>query len=137
MTKVILAALPRVLLGLIFLAGALDGFWFIFTGQHAIHPPTSDAGLAFEAALKATGFFWPLMKSVELVAALCLLSNKAPALGLALLAPLLAVIVLFHLVLNPGGIPLAIILILLSGILAFQYRRRFAGLIGSGYQTGN
>lgn len=134
MIAAILAALPRLLLGLIFLVGAVDGFWLIFTGSRLIHPPTSEAGLAFETALKNAGFFWPLMKTVQLTGALCLLSNKAPALGLALLAPLLVVIVLFHFVLNPGGIPIAIILIVLSGILAFQYRRRFAALLGSGYR---
>ena len=58
-----LVTVPRVVLGLIFLAGAIDGFSFIFTGTHLLHPPTSDRGLQFEAALKATGFFWALMKS--------------------------------------------------------------------------
>lgn len=118
----LLTTVPRILLGLIFLAGAIDGFSFIFSGAHLIHPPTSDKGLAFEAALKAAGFFWPLMKSVELVGALCLLTNKAPVLGLALLSPLMAVIVLFHFVLNPGGIPLALILLAAGGLLAYQYR---------------
>ncbi len=47
---------PRILLGLIFLVGAVDGFAWIFTGQHLIHPPTSAAGLRFEDGLKASGF---------------------------------------------------------------------------------
>lgn len=131
MEKALLVTVPRVLLGLIFLLGAIDGFAFIVTGAHLIHPPTSDKGLAFEAALKAAGFFWPLMKSIELVGALCLLTNKAPALGLALLSPLMAVIVLFHFVLNPGGIPLALILLVTGSMLAFQYRQQFACLIQS------
>ena len=119
---------PRILLGLIFLVGAIDGFSFIFTGAHLVHPPTSEKGLAFEGGLKAAGFFWPLMKTVEMIGALCLLTNKAPALGLALLSPIITVIVLFHLVLNPGGIPLALNLVVTSGLLAIQYRSNLLSL---------
>jgi hypothetical protein len=131
MKNSLLTSIPRILLGLIFLFGAIDGFSFIFTGSHLIHPPTSDKGLAFEAALKATGFVWPLMKTVEMVGALCLLTNKVPALGLALLSPIIAVIVLFHLVLNPGGIPLALILVALGSVLAYQYRGNLLSLAQS------
>ena len=134
MKNTLLVTVPRVLLGLTFLLGAIDGFSFIFMGAHLIHPPTSDKGLALEAALKAVGFFWPLMKSIELVGALCLLTNKAPALGLALLSPIMAVIVLFHFVLNPGGIPMALLLLGNGTLLAVQYRHQFAGLLQASRQ---
>ncbi len=39
MKKFWLVTVPRVVLGLIFLAGAIDGFSFIFTGTHLLHPP--------------------------------------------------------------------------------------------------
>jgi len=132
----LLTTVPRILLGLIFLVGAIDGFSFIFTGSHLVHPPTSDKGLAFEAGLKAAGFFWPLMKTAEMIGALCLLTNKAPALGLALLSPIITVIVLFHLVLNPGGIPLALILVVTSGLLAIQYRSDLLSLAQSPARRG-
>lgn len=124
--------LPRLVLGGIFLVGAIDGFAFIFTGSHLIHPPTSAEGLAFEAALKDTGFFWPLMKTIELIGALLLLSNRAPALGWALLAPLMVVIVLFHAVLNPGGLPLAAILVVTGGMVFWAQRDRFKALAARG-----
>lgn len=128
MNRSLLTTVPRILLGLVFLVGSIDGFAFILTGSHLIHPPTSDKGLAFEAGLKAAGFFWPLMKTVEFVGAICLLTNKAPALGLALLSPIMTVIVLFHLTLNPGGIPLALILVATGSLLAYQYRGNFTSL---------
>lgn len=127
-----LTTVPRILLGLIFLVGAIDGLSFIFPGAHLVHPPTSDRGLAFEAGLKAAGFFWPLMKTVEMIGALCLLTNKAPMLDLALLSPIITVIVLFHLVLNPGGTPLALILVATSGLLAYRYRSTLAFLAKTG-----
>jgi putative oxidoreductase len=132
MKKLFLETAPRILLGIIFLLGAIDGFWFVFSGAHLIHPPTSDRGLAFEQALKAVGFFWPFMKLVELTGALCLLTNRAPALGLALLAPIMAVVVLFHAVLNPQGIPMAALLIVCGVLLARAYARRYASLFERG-----
>jgi putative oxidoreductase len=105
MKNILLCTVPRILLGLIFLLGAIDGFSFIIYGSHLIHPPTSDRGLAFEAGLKAAGFLWPLMKSIELIGALCLLTNK-----------------------DPGGIPLALILVVTGGMLVYQYRGNLISL---------
>jgi hypothetical protein len=124
--------LPRVILGVIFLAGAIDGFAFVLTGEHLLHPPTAERGLELEGALKETGFFWPFMKIVELIGALCLLTNRAPAFGLAILTPLIAVIVLFHLFLNPQGIPLALVLLLCMALLYRAYAPRYASLFAPG-----
>jgi uncharacterized membrane protein YphA (DoxX/SURF4 family) len=102
-SKFWLLTVPRVVLGVVFLVGAIDGFAFILNGTHLFHPPTTERGLQFEEALKSAGFLWPLMKTVELVGAACLLTHRAPALGLALLSPVMTVVVLFHGFLNPGG----------------------------------
>lgn len=95
-------------------------------------PSTSDAGLAFERALKETGFFWPLMKTVQLAGAVLLLSNRAPALGLALLVPIVTVIVFFHAVLNPSGLPMAVFLVLISGLVFRTQAPRFVVLFSPG-----
>lgn len=129
MKTAFLVTIPRILLGLLFLVSAVDGFWWMATGHHLIHPPTSARGVAFEVALQNSGFFWPLLKSVNLVGGLSLLANIAPALGLALIAPVMAVIVLFHLVINPQGVPVAVILVVLGGLLVFAYRDRYAALL--------
>ncbi|SEG80032.1 hypothetical protein [Bosea lathyri] len=128
MRNILLVTVPRVLLGLIFLVSAVDGFWWLATGAHLIHPPTSERGLVFEAGLQNAGFFWPLLKVVNLTGALSLLLNIVPAFGLALLAPVMAVIVLFHLAINPQGLPVAIILVVLGGLLVWAYRDRYAAL---------
>jgi hypothetical protein len=128
MRNILLVTVPRVLLGLLFLVSAVDGFWWLATGAHLIHPPTSERGVAFETALQNAGFFWPLLKTVNLVGALSLLLNIVPAFGLALLAPVMTVIVLFHLVINPQGIPVAIILVVLGSLLVWAYRERYAAL---------
>lgn len=120
---------PRILIGLLFLVSAIDGLAWVFTGQNLINPPTSPAGLRFEDGLKESGFIWPLMKGIDLVAALGLLFNRAPAAALLLLLPIITVIILFHLVLNPGGIPIAAVLAVLTGMLLFAYRDRYAALL--------
>ena len=127
-----LQTLPRVVLGTLFLVASIDGFFYIVSGSHLIHPPTSASGLALEDALKASGFFWPFLKTVELVGALCLLTNRAPAFGLVLLAPIMAVIVLFHLVLNPGGLPMAVLLVVCGGLLLRANAPRFSALFDAG-----
>lgn len=120
---------PRILIALLFLVSAIDGFIWMITGDGYIHPPTSAAGLRFEDALKASGFIWPLMKTIDLIAALALLFNRAPAAALLLLLPIITVIILFHLVLNPGGTPIAVVLAVLTGMLLFAYRGRYAALL--------
>ena len=121
--------LPRIALGLLFLVSAVDGFWYLATGNHLIHPPVTEIGLAWERSLEQAKFFLPLLKSVNLVGGLLLLLNIAPALGLALIAPVMTVIVLFHLVINPQGVPVAAILVVLGGLLAWAYRDRYAALL--------
>jgi putative oxidoreductase len=94
-----------------------------------VQPPTSAAGLRFEDALKDSGFLWPLMKVVDLIAAIGLLTNRAPAAALLLLLPIITVIILFHIVLNPQGMPVAILLALMTGTLLYAYRDRYAALL--------
>jgi hypothetical protein len=129
MRNFLMVTLPRIALGLLFLVSAVDGFWWLATGTHLIHPPTSERGLIFEAALQNSGFFWPFLKAVNLAGGLSLLFNVVPALGLALIAPVMAVIVLFHFAINPAGIPVAIILIVTGGLLVYAYRERYAALL--------
>ncbi|QCI64633.1 hypothetical protein [Phreatobacter stygius] len=121
--------IPRILLGLLFLVSGIDGLLLVFTGTNYINPPTSPAGLAFEHALKVSGFFWPLMKSINLIGAVMLLSNRAPALGVALLLPIITVIIGFHIALNPGGMPVAVVLAVVTGMLLIAYRDRYAALL--------
>ena len=128
MQELLLETAPRIVLGLMFLIGVIDGYWYVFTGNNLIHPPMSDRGAQFEQALKSAGFFWPFMKTVDLVAVFCLLTNQAPAFGLALLAPIMSVVVLFQFFLNPKGIPIALLMIVCGGLLAYAYADRYAAL---------
>ena len=128
MRNFLMVTLPRIALGLLFIVSAADGFWFLATGTHLIHPPVTEQGRAWETSLQEAKFFLPLLKSVNLVGGLLLLFNLAPALGLALIAPVMTVIVLFHATINPQSLPVAIILVVLGAMLVWAYRDRYAEL---------
>lgn len=85
--------IARYLLGLIYLFGAADGvgelfFDFYFTGRS--EPDT------FHGALQSTTYFWAFLKLCEAVGAVSLLANYKPALGLAIVTPISAVLCLFY-----------------------------------------
>lgn len=126
--RILFVTVPRILLGLLFVVSAVDGFYWLATGQNLIHPPTSERGMAFEAALQNSGFFWPFLKIINLLGGVSLVFNIVPAFGLALIAPVMAVIVLFHLAINPQGLPVAGLLVLFGGLLVYAYRDQYAAL---------
>lgn len=77
-------------LGFIYLFGAVDGALLLFFDIHYRHPPEG----SFVWGLENTAYFWWFMKLCELVSALSLLMNYKPALGLAISAPISAVLCL-------------------------------------------
>lgn len=115
---------PRYLLGTIFFVFGLN-FFLHFLPQ----PPMEGAPLAFIGALVASGYVMPIVKAVEVVAGLMLLSNRFVPLALALLAPLVVSIVGFHTVLAPEGAPMAFVVLGLELALAWSYRAAFAPML--------
>ena len=115
----------RLLLGLSFFVFGLNGF-LNFIPQ----PPPPPAAGAFAGALFATGYMFPLIKGTEVLASLLLLSNRFVPLALALLAPVLVNIVLFHTFLEPAGtLALPLVLLALELYLARSYRDAFSSML--------
>jgi hypothetical protein len=65
---------------------------------------------------------------VELAGGLLLLSNQYVPLALALLGPVIFNILLFHILMAPGGLPLALVVAALWLVLFYSRRLAFAGL---------
>src|SRR5580693_1421759 len=116
----------RFLLGLVFFVFGLNGFL-----QSLPTPPAPERAMAFMGALAATGYMFPLIKSVEVIAGALLLSNRFVPLALALVAPNVVNIVLFHAVLAPGGLAVALVLLALELFTAWSYRDAFAPMLRS------
>jgi uncharacterized membrane protein YphA (DoxX/SURF4 family) len=115
----------RVLLGLVFFAFGLNGF-FHFIPQNA--PPPEAAG-AFVGALVKTGYMLPLLKGTEVLAGALLLSNRFAALALALLAPIVVNIAAFHVALAPAGTGMSVVILALELYLAWSYRDAFRPML--------
>ncbi len=116
--------LVRGLLGFIFFVFGLNGFL-----QFIPQPPPPPAAGAFFGALAATGYMLPLIMSAQVVAGALLLSNRFVPLALALLAPVIVNVVLFHAVLAPGGIGVALAVLALELATAWMYRGAYASML--------
>jgi hypothetical protein len=114
----------RLLLGLVFFVLGLNGFL-----QFLPTPPAPERATAFVGALIATGYMFPLIKSVEVICGALLLSNRLVPLALAVVAPNVVNIVLFHAVLAPGGLPVALLVLALELFTAWSYRDAFAPML--------
>ena len=122
--KITLAA--RILFGLAFTVFGLNGFF------NFLPPPEpSPEGGAFLGALAATGYFFPFLKIVELVCGVLILVGRYVPLALTVLASVVVNIVLYHLMLDPAGLPLAIVLLVLGIYLAWTYRERFSAVLAA------
>jgi hypothetical protein len=113
----------RIVLGLIFTVFGLNGF-LGFIPQ----PPAPAAAGAFAGALAASGYIFPVLKGIEIVAGVLLLARVAVPFALTVLAPIVLNIVLYHLFLAPGGLAIAIVVLTTELYLAWTYRTSFAPL---------
>ncbi|MDP8999384.1 MAG: DoxX family protein [Myxococcota bacterium] len=114
----------RILLGLVFVVFGLNGFL-----QFMPQPPMPGRAGAFLGALAGTGYMFPLIKAVEVIGGALLLANRFVPLALALLAPNLVNIVLFHAFLAPQGLPPALVFLALEIYLAWVYRDAYAPML--------
>lgn len=122
MSRIISVA--RILLGLGFVVFAAN-YFVPFLPNPGM--PGPDA-LAFIIAFKGSGLL-ALVKAVELVAGLALLSNRFVPLSLALLAPVLVGIVGYHAAYAPEGLAVPGVLLALELVLAWGYRSAFAPML--------
>jgi putative oxidoreductase len=114
----------RLFLGLAFTVFGLN-FFLHFLPM----PPAPPKAAAFEGALFASGYLFPLLKATEVVAGLLLLGGLFVPLALAVLAPVLINIVGFHLFLEPSGLPIPLALLAAELYLAWSYRSVFAPML--------
>jgi len=114
----------RVVLGLIFTVFGLNGFF-----QFMPAPEMNESMGAFMGALAGTGYFMIVVKIVEVTSGLMILTGRFLPLGLVLLAPVSVNILLVHVFLDQGGLPMAVVIILLQLFLAWAYRDNYRGVL--------
>jgi putative oxidoreductase len=115
--------IARFLLGLIFLTFGLNGFLHFLPASL----PSGTAG-QFVGALFVSHYLVAVFL-FQLVAAVLLLINRYVPLALALLAPIIVNILLFHTLMDPSGLGLAIVVTVLWIVVFLSVRAAFAGLL--------
>lgn len=118
----IVTIIARILLGLIFVVFGLNGFLHFIP----MPPPAGDAAKQFGTALATTGYF-NVIFFLQLLGGALVLLGWVP-LGLVILCPIIANIVLFHGFMAPEGLPMAIVVSLLALFLIWSHWKNFAGL---------
>jgi hypothetical protein len=114
----------------------LGGIFLVFAADYVFHflpeLPFTDAGGRYLEALVATGFMFPLIKSVEVTGALLILHGRLAPLGVLIVAPVVLNIVLYHTVLDPNGSTVAWVLVVAEVFLLWRYRAAYRSLFTSG-----
>lgn len=114
--------IARILLGLLFTVFGLNGFLHFIPMQS----PTGLAGQYMGALF--VSHYLAVVFLVELIGGLLLLANRYVPLALLLLGPVVVNILLFHSLLAPAGLPLALVAALLWLVIFAGVRKAFAGV---------
>ena len=122
----IASMIARYLLGLGFLIFGLNGFF------HFIPQPPMQPGAAadYVNVLMATHYMLPVC-ALEVVAAVLLLINRWVPMALTILGPILVNILLFHILMQPATLPMALVFVLLWVLVFLSVKSAFAGLFQS------
>ncbi len=118
--------IARFLLGLMFTVFGLNGFLHFIPQP----PPASPVALQYLTVLTITHYFVPVYL-LQFVSGLLLLANRFVPLALALLAPVIANILLYHGTMDPKGIGAGLLAFLLWLVVFFSVRSYFRGLFAA------
>jgi putative oxidoreductase len=117
-----LTTIARLLMGLVFTVFGLNGF------LNFIPPaPAPPIAMQFVGAM-ITSHYMVAVFLLELAGGVLLLANRYVPLALTVLWPVIVNILLFHTFMAPAGLPLALIVTVLWGIVAYRFRGVFAVL---------
>jgi putative oxidoreductase len=117
------SGIARYLAGAIFLVFGLNGFLHFIP----LPPPDGVAG-QFMGALFVSHYL-TLVFGLQVIAAALLLANRFVPLALAILAPVIVNILVFHALMAPSELPLALFVTSLWALIFIDVRSAFAGLL--------
>jgi uncharacterized membrane protein YphA (DoxX/SURF4 family) len=119
----IAALIARILLGLIFFVFGLNGFLqFLSMGPM----PAGLAGQYITVMMQSHYLYF--VSAIQVAGGALLLIGRYIPLALTLLGPVIVNILLYHLLMNLKGMPMAIIVTILWGIVFYRNRQYFSGL---------
>jgi len=121
----IASLIAQYLAGVIFLVFGLNGFLHFIP-----QPPPDGVAGQFLGALFVSHYLMVVF-AVQIIGATLLLVNRFVALAVAILAPVIVNILCFHVLMNPSGLPPALLVTVLWVLIFVRVRPAFAGLFQS------
>ena len=115
----------RVLLGLMFVVFGSNIFLHFIPMPQTPPPPLAGD---FSKALFLSHYLC-VVGALQVVGGALLLIGRYVPLGLTLLGPVIVNIALFHIFLDPSGLPIAAAVSAMALFLLWRYRSNFAGLV--------
>jgi putative oxidoreductase len=120
----VIATIARVLVGLVFVVFGLNIFLQFL---HQPPPPSGAAGDFAKALFVSHDLY--AVGALQVIGGALLLAGRFVPLGLTLLGPVIVNILLFHILLNPTGLPIALVVAVLALVVLWHHRASFAGLV--------
>ena len=118
----IVTHISRFLLGLIFLVFGLNGF------LHFIPmPPPSGVASQFLGSMFVTKYLL-FVFAIQLIGGGLILINRYVPIALTILGPIVVNILLFHGLMDPAGLGLALLVTILWGVVFVSVRSAFTGI---------
>ena len=116
--------ISRIILGFIYLVFGLDYFFHFIPYE----PNHTGKVAAFKAALMSVGYFYPMIKSIQIVGGLSLLTNRYTPFFAVVLFPISVNVFLYHTILVPSGWLMGVLLIVPNLFLGYAYRNYYRGM---------
>jgi hypothetical protein len=114
--------ISRILLGFIYLVFGLDYFLHFIPYQ----PNHTGRVAAFKAGLMGAGYFYPMLKSIQIIGGLSLLTNLYAPFFAVVVFPISVNVFLYHTILVPSGWLMGALLIVPNLFLGYAYRRYYS-----------
>lgn len=116
--------ISRIVLGFIYLVFGLDYFLHFISYQ----PNHTGRVAAFKTALLDVGYFYPMIKSIQIVGGISLLINLYAPFFAVVLFPISLNVLLYHTILVPSGWLMGVILMMPNMFLGYAYRKYYSGM---------
>src|SRR6476661_6258446 len=120
----ILATIARYLLALIFIVFGLNGFLHFI----AQPPPPSELARQYFTVMFASHYL-VFVFGLQLIAGVLFLFRRTVPLALTIAGPLIVNILLFHALMDPGGIVPGLVVTALWFVIFWQFRAAFYGVL--------
>ena len=115
----------RFLLGLMMVNAGLNTFL-----HYMPLPEMTEQANDLMTAFGVSGYMFPLIAITEIIAGILLLSKKTTALGAVLMMPITINIFLIHAFLDPAGMGMGIVLLLINIVILVSEKKRLYPMCG-------